>query len=245
MNHFNVCIAGHVIRLETLHAQIQADFVDYPADGTPEFCVHVEQRDIEAARMQSSSPQRDDPRYDLILEKQALHRLLTERLLDEDILLLHGAVIAVEDQAFLFTAPSGTGKTYQIYHWLINCPDAFVVNGDKPFIRFSDDGTPPLACGSPWAGKENLYTNTMVPLKAIVLMERTENHNHIEQISFASAFPTLLQQTYRPEDADKTRKTLQLLRRLDPAVSFWRFRFDNFKPDCFTTAYRALTGREP
>jgi hypothetical protein len=75
-------------------------------------------------------------------------------------------------------------------------------------------------------------------------MERAE-YNHISPISLADAFPVLLQQVYRSSDRRKMHKTLELLQRLHPAVSLWRFRCNNFKDDCFPTAYRALTGREP
>ena len=64
--------------------------------------------------------------------------------------------------------------------------------------------------------------------------------NHIKQVSFAQAFPFLLQQVYRPDNEEKMRKTLRLTRRLNPAVSFWRFQRDNFKDDCFNVAYNAL-----
>ncbi len=101
-----------------------------------------------------------------------------------------------------------------------------------------------MACGSPWGGKENYYINTMVPLKSIILMERAED-NCIEQISFAEAFPALLSQVFHPDDEDKTRKTLRLMQRLHPSVSFWRFRFNNYKDDCFDVAYNALVGKRP
>ena len=127
--------------------------------------------------------------------------------------------------------------------WLDHLPGAFVVNGDKPFIKFQEDGVKPLVCGSPWGGKENLYTNTMVPLKSIILMEHAEG-NHIKQIPFTEAFPILLQQTYRPDDTEKMRKTLRLMQRLNPTVSFWRFQCNNFKGDCFEVAYSALVGGE-
>ena len=70
-------------------------------------------------------------------------------------------------------------------------------------------------------------------------MERCED-NHIEQISFAEAFPSLLQQFYRPDDEDKMRKTLRLMQYLNPEVSFWRFQCNNFMDDCFDVAYNAL-----
>ena len=243
MYQFAVNIAGHVIKLETLYEKSFKFFKDFITVANPEFSISAKQQDIER-QLQEEYKESNNLQLDTSLESRALQQLLTERLIDEKVLLMHGSVVAKNNQAYLFSAPSGTGKTFHTFLWLVNCPDAIVVNGDKSFIKFSDDGTPPLACGSPWAGKENMYTNTMVPLKAIVLLERTED-NHIEQISFANAFPTLLQQTYRPEDPEKMRKTLQLLQRLDPAVSFWRFQCNNFKADSFPTAYRALTGREP
>ena len=89
-----------------------------------------------------------------------------------------------------------------------------------------------------------MYTNTMIPLKDIVLMERAED-NHIEQISLAEAFPGLLQQVYRPDDEEKMRKTLRLMQRLSPAVTFWRFQCNNFKDDCFDVAYNALVKGQP
>lgn len=172
-------------------------------------------------------------------EKMLVHRLLSEELLSFDTLLMHGAVVALDRAAYMFTAQSGTGKTTHIQSWLENIGGAYVVNGDKPFIIVREAGKAPLACGSPWAGKENLQTNAIVPLKAIVLLERAEG-NRMERISFTQAFPLLLQQVYRPDDEEKMRKTLRLMQRLSSAVSFWRFQCNNFKEDCFDVAYNAL-----
>ena len=79
----------------------------------------------------------------------------------------------------------------------------------------------------------------MVPVKAIIIMERSEN-NHIERISFSESFLYLLQQVYNPEDEEKMRKTLRLMQQMSSSVSFWHFQFNNFKEDCFDVAYRAL-----
>ena len=172
----------------------------------------------------------------LLLQKVA------ESLLIYDIFLMHGATICFNESAYIFSGASGIGKTTHILKWLDSIPDVFVVNGDKPFIKFDKDGKV-LACGSPWAGKENMNTNVIVPVKAIILMERAEN-NYIEQISFGQAFISLLQQIYRPDDADKMRKTLRLLKLLDGKVSFYRFQCNNFKGDSFRVTYEALTGNK-
>ena len=139
----------------------------------------------------------------------------------------------------MFTALSGTGKTTHVQKWLDHIDRAYMVNGDKPFVIVRKSGEAPLVCGSPWAGKEHLQTNTIVPLKSIVLLERAEE-NHIERVSFAKAFPLLYQQVYQPDDEEKARKTLRLMQELGSSVQSWRFQCNNFKDDCFEVAYNAL-----
>ena len=170
-------------------------------------------------------------------EKLLVHRLLSEALLSFDTLLMHGAVVALNEAAYMFTAKSGTGKSTHVKNWLESIEGAYVVNGDKPFLIVGEDDV--QACGSPWAGKEKLHTNTIVPLKSIVLLERAEE-NRMERISFIQAFPTLLQQVHHPNDEGKMRKTLKLLQQMSSAVSFWHFQCNNFKEDCFDVAYNAL-----
>lgn len=205
-----------------------------------EISVDVGMIHTETERIRQTEGQRLDAKS---TEKLLLHRLISEALLSFDTLLLHGSVVALDDAAFMFTAKSGTGKSTHVQNWLDNIDGAYVVNGDKPFIIVREADKAPLACGSPWAGKENMQTNAIVPLKAIVLLERAEE-NQIERISFGQAFPFLLQQVYRPEDEEKMRKTLRLMQRMSSAVSFWRFHCNNFKDDCFEVAYRALVGGE-
>ena len=174
------------------------------------------------------------------VENLVLYRKIAELMLDNSAFLMHGAVVAVDDAAFMFTAKSGVGKTTHILKWLENAQGCFVVNGDKPIIKLTDSEA--IAYGTPWCGKERLGTNTGVPLRAIVFMERDEN-NAIEEIPFSKVLPNLMQQIYRPCDAEKMLKTLALISALDRKVRFYRFCFNNLKPDAFCTAYEALTGK--
>ena len=239
MYSFDFKIAGQLIHAETIHTRSRAICHDFYANGdAPVINISITESDISMERKEYENNFDIEDPWEGYLEVSTLLRLVTNRLIDFETILLHGAAIANENQTYIFSAASGTGKTTHICKWLRHLPKAFVVNGDKPFLKFKNDGTV-LACGSPWAGKENLYTNTMVPLKAIVLMERAEE-NHIEQISFAEAFPFLLQQIYRPINEEKMRKTLQMLQRLSLAVTFWRFQCNNYKDDCFDVTYNAL-----
>ena len=167
----------------------------------------------------------------------AAYKKIVEAAIPYGIFLMHGAAIALNDECFLFTARSGTGKTTHIKLWLKNKKESFVVNGDKPLIKVA--GNDVLACGSPWCGKEWMNTNVQIPLKAIIIMERSED-NKIEEISFEQAYPFLLQQTYLPIEADLARKTLELLLKLFGKVKCYRFYFNNYKDDCFETSFSTL-----
>lgn len=239
MRFFLIGIAGKKIGITAEFTRMYNISRSFITEGEPDFYIQcsMEDYDVEANTYEALY-HREAP-SDVYLEECAMLRKVSEELVEYKIILMHGAAIAINNSAYVFTAPSGTGKTTHIMKWLKNLPDTFVVNGDKPFIKINEDGTPPLVCGSPWSGKESLYTNTMVPLKSIIIMERAEDNN-IEQISLAEAFPWLLQQVYRPNDPDKMRKTLNLIQSLSPAISFWHFQCNNFKDGCFELAYNAL-----
>lgn len=233
MDEISIRVAGQNIRIVSEYRISANMYADFRTDAATDLCVQITDEDIDFIHIEEFNTRKMTIKTPKILIKMA------ETLLPFDILLMHGAVIEFNKQAYMFSATSGTGKTTHVLKWLNNCPDAIIINGDKPFIKLYENDCRPLACGSPWAGKENMYTNSMTPLKSIILMERAEN-NHIEQISFSQAFPSLLQQTYRPNDEVKMRKTLRLLQRLNPSVTFWRFQCNNFKDDCFAVAYNAL-----
>lgn len=232
MNSINVKIAGIVVEIATEYRPAVSVYQDFRTDEQPVCRITLTDDDIDFSAAELNVKNK------LLIKTDCILRKFSEVLLPFDTMLMHGAAVGLENAAYLFTAPSHTGKTTHARLWLKNCPGAYIVNGDKPFIRFTEDGSI-FACASPWAGKENLYTNTMAPLKSIVLMERAED-NCIQHISFAEAFPFLLQQIYHPSDEEKMRKTLHLMKRLSQSVTFWRFGCNNFKDDCFNITYDAL-----
>lgn len=237
---FCAAIAGKTLRINTPVAYMKERFGEYLTDSEAEICIDITQTDIDreyAASVIAGNTGSSKEELAML----AIGRKTAEALLTYSTFLMHGAVIAVGDSAFMFTARSGVGKTTHIQKWMENLPEAYVVNGDKPLIRADQNGA--TVYGSPWCGKEHLNKNVSVPLRAIALMERGED-NRIEEITFSQAFPTLLQQTYRPTDAEKMRKTLSLLTSLNGKVKFFRFVFNNLKDDAFRTAYDALVGNK-
>ena len=70
-------------------------------------------------------------------------------------------------------------------------------------------------------------------------------NNAIREIPFKDAFSFLLQQTHRPGDPEKMKKTLALLSQMNGKVRFYKFVFNNLKDDCFAVAYGAMTKGQP
>ena len=157
-------------------------------------------------------------------ESRVVYEKIALEMLSFDTFLLHGAVVAYKNHAYVFIAPSGTGKTTRIKLWLDAYPDSFIVNGDKPLIKIKERKA--VACGTHWCGKEGYNTNTIGPIQAIFLLERVNSgeESSIKQISIGQAFPALLQQTYKPKGTTKMLKTIQLLKCLDGKVIFYEFR---------------------
>ena len=238
---FTVRIAGVDIRVDSIYDEVYKMCRDYLCDSAGELSVTITPEDIDFERRKSLREAAVEGRIPVIypepyLETLAVYRKIASGMLDYDAFLMHGAVIGVDGEAYLFTALSGVGKTTHILLWLENIEGSFVINGDKPILRFTGDGV--YAFGTPWAGKEKYNTNTSLPLGAIVLLGRGEK-NEITPVSFMRVYPMLLQQIYRPARPDDMRKTLELLKKLGERVDFYELRC-NMEPEAAIVAYEGI-----
>lgn len=241
---FTVCLAGINVAITSLFDEVYDFCRDYlteaPADMsvavTSEDIFHEKIKNIREAQIEGL-PVADYP--DSYLETLAVYRKIVTKMLDFDTFLMHGAVIAVGDKAWLFTAPSGTGKTTHINLWLNNIPGSYVVNGDKPLIHIGDECT---VYGTPWAGKEGMNQNIGVKLCGIVVLNRGAE-NHIEKVPMTQILPVLIQQSYRPKERVELEKTLSLLSRMGKKIPMYQL-FCNMNPDAALTAYNVLNGED-
>lgn len=214
---FRIALAGQVIGVSALYEQTRTFCKNYLTDAPASFEVAVTPADIAYERQRSARADELEgaavrEHADPYLETLAVYRKLAQLLVQDDILLMHGAVVAVDGQAYLFTAKSGTGKTTHTRLWMRQFGDrAVMVNGDKPLLHITSEGV--TVYGTPWDGKEHLSTNTSCPLKALCILTRSET-NHIERISKKEALPMLCQQSYRPCSPIGAQKMLALVDRL-------------------------------
>ena len=241
---FTVCLAGINVAVNSLFDEVYDYCRDYltdePADMnvtvTPEDILYEKKHNIYEAQIEGIQAV-DYP--DSYLETLAVYRKIVTKMLDFDTFLMHGAVVAVGDKAWLFTAPSGTGKTTHINLWLKNIPGSYVVNGDKPLIHIGEECT---VYGTPWAGKEGMNSNVGVKLCGIVFLNRGKD-NQIEKVPMNMVLPMFIQQCYRPRDKAGLEKTLMLLSRLGKKIPMYQL-YCNMNDEAALTAYNVLNGAD-
>ena len=244
-------LAEQNIEIRSIHEQVHTLCADYRADRdaehagcVPAFSVETAQADIEAERVVADRIREakglpEQPFSDAYLETVAVHRKIAEKMPFYDTFLAHGSTVAVDGEAYLFAALSGTGKSTHTRLWRELLGErAVMVNDDKPFLRVTESGET-IAYGSPWDGKHRLSRNIAVPLRAVCLLERGEQ-NRIEEITKAEALPRLLiLQFYRPVDPEALARTMTLLDRMNPR--FYRLQC-NMNLSAAELAYNTMKG---
>ena len=239
---FQIKICETVVEIHSLYNRVYKYCDGYIVeDAVPDITVTITQEDIEAEREFSYRDQRrqGEPLIeytDGTLETTAVYRKICSELISRDIFLMHGSVVAADGTACMFIAPSGTGKTTHTRLWLKNIAGSYVVNGDKPLLKVADDAV--YASGTPWSGKERMQVNEMVPLKAIVLLERGIK-NEIVQVGFKEALPVLLAQSYRNADKMHMIKTVELLERTARTIHIYRLKC-NMEDEAAFVAYNGI-----
>ena len=225
-------IAGLVIDVKNKYKYFEMMSRDFITSGkAPDFTVEVPEDVLKEAI--SKNPEYSDD----YIEALEIYRIICKKMLKYDAMLMHCAAISVDNEAYLFTAVSGTGKTTHISLWKKKFKEkCIVVNGDKPILRLIDGKF--YACGTPWRGKENYGENIMVPIKAICILERGEE-NSIKKIAPYDAISTIITQTLRTNDMDEMDKMLSLTDKLLEKVPFYRLKC-NMNDDAADVSYNGM-----
>ena len=224
MEAFTIEIAGLVTQVQPLFGSTREYCRAYLTDGVPVCFVDVTPQDLvhtqamlEKEAIEEGIRVRKFP--EPFLERATIQRKIAAFLLKQDTILLHGSTVGLDGQAYLFTAPCGTGKSTHTRFWRETFGDrAVMINDDKPFLKIDSTGV--MAYGSPWSGKHGLDTNISLPLKGICFLRRG-SVNSIRQVNPEGLIDVLLQQTFMPEDAADQEKAVALVNSLVQTVPLW------------------------
>ena len=105
---------------------------------------------------------------------------LERRLQEKNEFILHSSFIMYNNEAVLFTAPSGTGKSTQAELWK-RYRNARVINGDRTVLSIK--GNTLYASGSPHCGSSGITENASFPVKAVVMLSQAK-YNSVCRASF-------------------------------------------------------------
>lgn len=177
--------------------------IDYMSDEKPLFSILATDEDLAYEQEHSDDDVQFSKSY---LEFIALYRIFCEKAVKYGVVLCHGSVIEVDGQAYLFTAPSGTGKSTHTRLWMEHFKDrAIMINDDKPLLRFEKDGV--YAYGTPWDGKHHLSTNKKSKLKGICFLSQAKE-NSIREATGEEKASHIMKQIYRPRDMEAMISTM-------------------------------------
>lgn len=189
-------VADLTVAVRSMYDRVARQCADYllPSSGfesdrlTADIVVETTQPDIDRERdSEDTRTWRDD-----YLETLAVYRQIADAAPALNRLLFHGATIEYGGRAYVFTAPSGTGKTTHIRQWRRVLGERVdIINGDKPLFRVDRDGEPlaeglagrVIAYGTPWCGKEGWQRNTSAPIAGICVVTRAAGGTTVEDES--------------------------------------------------------------
>lgn len=156
--------------------------------------------------------------------------------------MLHSSAVAVDNNAYLFSADSGTGKSTHTGLWLSVFGEerARILNDDKPVIRIGKNGI--YACGTPWSGKNDVSSVENVPLAGICFLERSKE-NWIKQVPGAEVVTKLMHQTVLPDIVSDMSLVLDHVDKVLTAVPSYIMGC-NISEDAAKMAYNAMCPEE-
>ncbi len=176
MAQFTIKIAGHTAAVTSLFDSTRDYCRSYLTEEPPEYTIAVTRQDLDFEQAFLAEEARQEGLRlrtfpDPFLDRAAVQRKMAECLAEQNVLLFHGSLVALDGEGYLFAAKCGTGKSTHTRLWRqVFGARAVMVNDDKPFLTVTKDGI--LASGAPWSGKHGLDANVTVPLTAICILER-------------------------------------------------------------------------
>ncbi len=178
---------------------------------------------------------------DSLIEYMVTGSLFYSELICHKGMLLHASAVEVDGKAYLFSAPSGTGKSTHTSLWLKKFGDrAQILNDDKPAIRIFPDGI--YVYGTPWSGKSDLNLNRKTPLQGIAFLERGEK-NRIQLMPGIKAIERILEQTVRPKQKEKVEALLDHISNLVQRVPIYSMTC-NMEPEAAEVSYQTMSKGE-
>jgi len=132
---------------------------------------------------------------------------------------LHASLVEKDGKGIVFLGPSGMGKSTQAMLWK-QYENADFICGDRPTLCKIEGKW--YGCGMPWDGKDALYRQKMVPVRALISLERAKD-NKLNRLSNVDSMKVLLNQTMMPMwDKEAMNYTSSMMWQLANEIEFYQ-----------------------
>lgn len=234
----HIRIAGLNIEITSINVNIACLLKEYIIEddfGDCDFNIIITKEDIEQERKMGVNA---DFANIQMLEYTAIFRKICLKVLEYHAFFLHSSVVVVDDKAYAFAAKAGTGKSTHTNLWVQHFGDrSYIINGDKPIYRFI--GKQLYVCGHPWAGKEGLHRNKIVPLAGLCFLTRGKN-NLICKMEKDKVIEHVFQQVLLPQDETLMIYLLEMMNRFILEVPCYLLEC-NMSKEAVEVAYNEMT----
>lgn len=152
----------------------------------------------------------------------------------------HSSSLMLDGEGYVFTAPSGTGKSTHTAMWRKHFGSKVtMINDDKPLIRQIEKDF--FIYGTPWMGKSNIGNNIKAPVKAVFVLKRGDQ-NSAKRVSIRKVFKEIFEATVVPTDKAMMSNLLALLDEFFSKVPIYLLHC-NISDDAVLTAYNAANNQ--
>ncbi len=150
----------------------------------------------------------DDSHTSGSLPFELLGFLMPIVFLKHDVITLHGVLMEYMGRGFIFSAPSGIGKSTHARLWR-DRKQALILNGDRASCCLEDDRW--IGFSLPWSGTSGEQINRSVPLSAFITLSQSEE-NRVERLEDLDAFEAVMPSLLYPHwNRELTEKALDFI----------------------------------
>ena len=224
-------IAGLKVEMEPKLGRLTRQSESYRSSGIPVMTVKPDPQD--EARVVMARPSEEEREY--ICCSAAFCR----EIIPYGRFYLHASAVVYEEEAYLFSAPSGTGKSTHTALWRKLFPKSYILNDDKPVIWPEKEKI--TVWGTPFSGKTNLHVNCGGVLKGICFLKQG-SENQIRQVEEDRALALMLDHTWRPGTKDRMNLLLDMLEQVVAQTKIYEMSC-NRKPEAAELSYRVMKGK--
>lgn len=196
--------------------------------------------DINKERIQKMKETIEESVSSELMEYMEAGRLFYKNLLNHQGCLLHASAVVIEEEAYLFSAHCGTGKSTHTSLWLkyLANKKPYILNDDKPAIRVMEEGI--YAYGTPFSGKHDISENKKVKLKAICFIEQSKT-NSIKKIETKEAIKLFFEQTMVKLKEEDMIKLLDILDKILTEIPIYKLSCD-ISEEAVQLSYNTMRG---